>query len=177
MHDIQEDELVQFTSKVIWTVLSAQGDFVPKYLIKAKLHLPSEIFNKALEALQKFLLEHTPLQIQEVEGEIRLVIQNKYNEHIWPFRDKKENYPSLSQAERDVLSIIAYLQPIRTAEIQRRRDGTDCESPLNSLLRKKLIHREVIPGEAGLPYLYVTTKEFLKTFGLKDLAALPSLNF
>ena len=79
-----------------------------------------------------------------------------------------------SQSALETLAIIAYRQPVTRAEIEYLR-GVDVGGVLKSLMEKKLIRILGKKGIPGKPLIYGTTKEFMSTFGLKDLASLPSL--
>lgn len=79
---------------------------------------------------------------------------------------------SLSQAALEVLSIIAYRQPVTRGEIEQIR-GVKCDYSVLSLKQKGLIeevgHKDVI----GRPVLFGTTDLFLRHFGLSSLDDLP----
>lgn len=80
----------------------------------------------------------------------------------------------LSRAQLEVLSIIAYRQPVTRPEIDDVR-GVDSGSGLKLLLERNLIKIIGKKEEAGRPLLYGTTTEFLELFGLKSLRDLPTL--
>ena len=81
---------------------------------------------------------------------------------------------TLSPQSLETLSIIAYKQPVTKVEIERLR-GVISDGVIETLLAKKLI-REVGRSEAvGRPYLYGTTEQFLRHFGLTDVKSLPPL--
>jgi len=81
---------------------------------------------------------------------------------------------TLSPQALETLAIIAYKQPVTRVEIERLR-GVISDWVIDSLLAKKMIY-EIARSEAvGRPYLYGTTKEFLRHFGLKDLSDLSKL--
>jgi segregation and condensation protein B len=89
-------------------------------------------------------------------------------------RLKKVKPARFSQSALETLAIIAYRQPVTRAEIEYLR-GVDSGGILKSLLDKKLIKiigKKDIPGK---PLIYGTTREFMETFNLKDLASLPTL--
>jgi segregation and condensation protein B len=98
----------------------------------------------------------------------RPAFQSYVSRHI---RSKVSKF---SQSSLETLAIIAYRQPITRAEVEHLR-GVDCGTVLKSLLEKKLVRilgKKDIPGR---PLIYGTSKEFLETFGLKDLKSLPTL--
>jgi segregation and condensation protein B len=84
-------------------------------------------------------------------------------------RREKLSFPAL-----EVLSIIAYKQPIVKSEINRFR-GVNSEGPLFTLLDRKLITIVGRKPAPGRPLLYGTTPEFLTHFGLNDLDDLPKM--
>lgn len=78
----------------------------------------------------------------------------------------------LSPASLETLAIIAYKQPLTKPELEHIR-GVNSDYTLNTLLEKNLV---TISGRAetvGRPLLYVTTDEFLKYFGLREVSDLP----
>lgn len=86
--------------------------------------------------------------------------------HSRPFR--------FSRAALETLAIIAYRQPITRVEVEYLR-GVDSGGVIKTLLDKHLVRilgKKDIPGR---PLIYGTTREFLELFGLRDLAALPTL--
>lgn len=80
----------------------------------------------------------------------------------------------LSRAQLEVLSIIAYRQPVTRPEIDDVR-GVDSGSALKLLLERNLIKIIGKKDEAGRPMLYATSNDFLALFGLKNLRDLPTL--
>jgi len=80
----------------------------------------------------------------------------------------------LSPQALEVLSIIAYKQPIVRTEIDRLR-GVNSDGPLSTLLDRKLITIVGRKPAPGRPLLYGTTPEFLTHFGLNDVDDLPKM--
>ena len=81
---------------------------------------------------------------------------------------------TLSPQALETLAIIAYKQPVTRAEIERLR-GVISDGVIETLLAKKLIQELGRSEAVGRPYLYGTTTEFLRHFGLKDISDLPPL--
>lgn len=80
----------------------------------------------------------------------------------------------LSQPALEVLTIVAYYQPVTRAYVDQIR-GVDSSYTLGLLLERKLIEecgRMQVPGR---PRLYRTTKNFLRAFHLHSLEDLPEL--
>ena len=95
---------------------------------------------------------------------------------IWKGKDarfyREEKAATLSQSVVDVLSLVAYLQPVTKKQIEAKRHKPS-GSLLNQLIRRKLleIERKKIDGKSQT--LYRTTDRFLDLFGLDSLEELP----
>lgn len=80
----------------------------------------------------------------------------------------------LSPAAMEVLTIVAYLQPVSRPQIAEIR-GVNSDSPVHSLLERELITEVGRSRGAGGAVLYGTTVRFQAMFGLSDLDELPAL--
>jgi len=80
----------------------------------------------------------------------------------------------LSRAALEVLAIVAYKQPVTRPEVDQLR-GVDCSGPLVTLLERRLIATYGRAARPGNPFLYRTTPEFLRYFGLAGLEDLPRM--
>lgn len=130
----------------------------------------------------KKLLEELVLEFSNSDRGFELVeISNGYQfrskpefaEEIIGFNKEIKKF-RISKASLEVLSIVAYKQPVTRVEIEQIR-GVDCSGVINALLNKKLMDirgRKDVPGK---PFIYGTTDEFLSTFNLKSLNDLPTL--
>jgi segregation and condensation protein B len=78
----------------------------------------------------------------------------------------------LSGAALEVLSVIAYRQPVGRAEVEEIR-GVSCGGVLRLLQERGLIEVTGRSEGLGRPLLYATTPLFLEHLGLRDLADLP----
>jgi segregation and condensation protein B len=86
-----------------------------------------------------------------------------------------EGNAHLTRAALEVLSIVAYQQPVTRPQIDAVR-GVNSDSPLRTLLRHGLLEEVGRREGPGRPILYATTPEFLQHFGLNSLEELPPLN-
>lgn len=113
------------------------------------------------------------ITIMEVAGGYQLATQAEFSEWIYRLHRHRKRSP-LTPAVLETLAIIAYKQPIVRADIEAIR-GVDCGGILRQLQDSGLVEivgrREVV----GRPPLYGTSELFLKTFGLRRLGDLPSL--
>jgi segregation and condensation protein B len=80
----------------------------------------------------------------------------------------------LSQPALDVLSVVAYRQPVGKAEVDAIR-GTDSGAVLRQLVRLGMVAVQHRADAAGREVRYGTTPRFLQVFGLASLDELPRL--
>jgi segregation and condensation protein B len=113
------------------------------------------------------------LQIVEVAGGYQMATRGRYADWMTPFRKRKRK-TGLSVAMLETLAIIAYKQPIIRAEVDAIR-GVDSSGTVHALQELELIEAVGQKQVPGRPFLYGTTKTFLKHFGLKSLSELPSI--
>jgi segregation and condensation protein B len=114
-----------------------------------------------------------PFRIVEAGGGYLLVTSRKYGKIVGKI-NKNIVRRKLSNANLETLAIIAYRQPISRPGVEAIR-GVNSKEIINGLIEKgyiKIIGKSDAPGN---PYLYGTTVDFLKSFGLNDLSDLPKL--
>ena len=87
----------------------------------------------------------------------------------------KKNEGRLSKAAIETLSIIAYSQPITSAEIESIWH-VNADNMMRLLLDRKFIKEVGKKDIPGKPVLYGTTNEFLEFFHLQSIADLPQLD-
>ena len=122
---------------------------------------------------EELLLTDRPFTIINISGGYQYSVRQEFGELL--LRVTKNKYKKrLSQATLEVLAIIAYKQPISKPEIEQIR-GVNSNEIVNSLIEKNLIQISGKSEAIGKPFLYSTTQEFLKTFGLNSLEELPKL--
>ncbi len=146
---------------VLWASAS-QGVTVRE--LRAAIGLSRE----RLESAYEFLLEHPPLglAVQRHGKQFSLVtapeVASSIERHLGRPRPV-----ALSRAALEVLTIVAYRQPIARAGIELIR-GSASDSALDTLLQRGLV-------EHNQHHLLVTTRAFLALASLRDLADLPPL--
>lgn len=86
-----------------------------------------------------------------------------------------ETTSRLTKAALEVLSVVAYQQPVTRPYIDSIR-GVNSDSALRTLMRHGLVEEVGRTDAPGRPILYATTPEFLQYFGLSSLEQLPPLN-
>ncbi len=78
----------------------------------------------------------------------------------------------LSQSAIDVLSLVAYRQPVSKGDVDSMR-GADSASLLRQLVRRGLIHVAPREGTDRKEVLYATTPRFMEMFELQSIDDLP----
>ncbi len=87
--------------------------------------------------------------------------------------ESKRSAP-LSNAAMEVLTVIAYNQPVSKGFVENVR-GIDSGSVINNLIEKGLVEEAGRLDIPGKPVVYRTTSVFLRSFGLGSIADLPPL--
>jgi segregation and condensation protein B len=85
-----------------------------------------------------------------------------------------ETTSRLSQAALEVLSIVAYMQPVTRPEVDDIR-GVNSDGALRTLLSKGMLEEVGRMETPGRPILYGTTPQFLQAFGLANIEDMPPL--
>ncbi|EFI84520.1 Segregation and condensation protein B [Listeria grayi] len=113
------------------------------------------------------------LTLLETAGSFQLATKKEHADYLRKLVEIPDQ-STLSQASLETLAIIAYRQPITRMEIDEIR-GVHTDGPIRTLVAKGLVKDHGRAEGAGRAKLYVTTDEFLDSFGLKSLAELPQL--
>lgn len=113
------------------------------------------------------------LQIVEVNKHFQLTTLPTLAPYIAKIVNRQKR-TTLSQSALEVLSIIAYRQPITRLEIEEIR-GVKSDGAISTLLAKGLIKEKGRADGLGRAILYGTTPLFLEHFGLSSLDDLPPL--
>jgi segregation and condensation protein B len=136
--------------------------------------LTPERFQAAIDALNKRYREQwRPYAIEARDDGFVLVVRPAYRN----LRERLFGGPRetrLSQPALDVLSVVAYRQPVGKAELDAMR-GTDSGATLRQLVRLGLIAVQHRADAAAREVRYGTTPRFLQVFGLASLDELPRL--
>lgn len=90
-------------------------------------------------------------------------------------RSDETEVRKLSRAQLEVLSIIAYHQPVTRAEIEGIRGVQTSKGTLDVLLEAGWVRFRGRRRSPGRPVTFGTTRDFLDHFGLEELRDLPGL--
>ena len=91
-------------------------------------------------------------------------------------RQEETEVKKLSRAGLEVLSTIAYHQPVTRAEIEDVRGVATSKGTLDVLLETGWVRMRGRRRSPGRPVTYGTTAAFLDHFGLEDLRDLPGMD-
>ncbi len=113
-----------------------------------------------------------PYRVKQVAEGFQLMTRPKFASWLRRLQERNEASPPLTPPAMETLTVIAYRQPILKAEIEAIR-GVGCSDILRQLMERDMVRISGRSSELGRPFLYATTKNFLRTFGLSGLDALP----
>lgn len=155
-------------------VLFASGDAIDAERLANALGVTTElIYETAASLASQYDFERRGLLLLRMENRLQLASRPDYAEDI---RRATENRrpPSLGPAALEVLTIIAYRQPVTRAFVEQLR-GVDSGGTVSSLAEKGLIEEAGRLDVPGRPILYKTTDAFLRAFAISSLDELPAL--
>ena len=160
---------------VIEAVLFAMGDSVEMSKLTHVLEMDSKEIKKIIDGMnEKYKKEDRGITIVELEGSYQLCTKPELYEYLIKVAKAPRKYV-LSDTLLETLSIIAYKQPVTRLEVEKIR-GVSCDHAVNRLVEFNLIQELGRLDAPGRPLLFGTTEEFLRTFGVKSLGDLPTMN-
>lgn len=178
----EEDEssALPLESVIEALLFSARAPLTVKQLAKcAGKGTRLDTVREALAALNRHYNDTgRAFEIVEVADKLQFMSRPEYARHIFKLQGKKpspETEKKLTGASLDTLSIVAYKQPITRVEIETVR-GVACGQIVRALIERgsiKVVGKKL--DVVGQPWLYGTTEEFLKEFGLASLEELPMI--
>lgn len=113
------------------------------------------------------------VQVQRARERVQLVSAPEAAPYIERFLGL-DLVVKLSPASLETLAVIAYRQPVTRAQIDEWR-GVNSDGVLRTLLHRGLVEQGERLEQAGRPFHYHTTFDFLQHFGLQSLHDLPPL--
>ena len=159
---------------IIESILFVSGEPVAIVRIAAVLGISEFDVDSAANRLRdKYSYERRGIRLVKIDDSIQLCSSPEFADYIRLTLETRKP-PQLSQPALEVLSIVAYFQPVTRAYIEQIR-GVDSAYTVGLLVDRELIEscgRLAVPGR---PNIYRTTPAFLRTFGLESLRELPEL--
>lgn len=158
----------------IEAILFAAGDAVEIKRLAQVLGVERDAVLLALQALgDLYDFARRGIMLARMDEKVQLCSRPDYADYIRRATESRRP-PSLGAAALEVLSIVAYRQPVTRAFIEQLR-GVDSSGTVASLVDKGLIEECGRLDVPGRPVLFRTTDVFLRTFSIVSLEQLPSL--
>ena len=158
----------------IESILFVSGEPVRISRIAAVLGVDDREIENAASAMRDwYSYERRGIRLIVLEDSLQLCSSPEFSDQIrYALETRKP--PQLSQPALEVLSVIAYFQPVTRAYIEQIR-GVDSSYTVGLLQDRGFIESCGRLAAPGRPLLYRTTHVFLRTFGLESLRELPEL--
>ena len=160
-------------SKIEALLFVAGEDGLSLLQLETLLDIPVTALLQQLEKMaQKYERDdNSALSLLESSKTYKLVTKKDYADLLRQYSKTPINQ-SLSRASLEVLSIIAYKQPITRIEVDNIR-GVNSSSAISKLQAFDLIQEAGKKEVLGRPNLYVTSDYFLDYMGINSLEELP----
>ncbi|QDU62730.1 Segregation and condensation protein B [Planctomycetes bacterium Pan216] len=131
----------------------------------------SDVRKAARRLGARYRREHRPYHISLTDKGFQLGLLPERRRQILE-QTRPDKGIKLSREAIEVLSVVAYKQPVTREEVSRFL-GVESGSALRQLVKRRLL--EINPSESGKKGTerYTTSSRFLELFGLKDLDDLP----
>lgn len=162
-------------NSILESLLFVSGDGITLKQLSEILEIPSETVAEHILALKnEYETNNRGITVVQYDDYVQLKTVEENFSYVNKLAESKKRLP-LSTAALETLSIIAYHQPVTRSSIEFIR-GVNCDGPMGKLLERGLIEENGRLDAPGRPILYITTKEFLRSFGLNSLADLPDID-
>ncbi|MBL6989435.1 MAG: SMC-Scp complex subunit ScpB [Bacteriovoracaceae bacterium] len=133
--------------------------------------MPLKVVHKSIGRLQdQYEQTQHGIRLMEVAEGYQFRTKATYSKYIQALF--KVNALMLTPSALEVLSIIAYKQPVSRPAIDKIR-GVDSSHIVRNLMDKRLVKISGRSDDLGKPVVYGTTVEFLEVFNLADISELP----
>jgi len=132
---------------------------------------PELVERASLVLSDRLLTSGSALHVFQVAGGLRMGTRPQYDAWVRALR-QAERPSRLSVAALETLAVVAYRQPVTAAEIAAVR-GVDPSASLRTLREGGMVRITGRKRAVGRPFTYGTSRNFLETFGLRDLDELP----
>ena len=118
--------------------------------------------------------ENRGIHLIKLEDSYQLCTKREYYNYIKILKEKKRR-AALTNAGLEVLSVVAYNQPVTRNALEFIR-GVNSDGALNNLISAGLVEEVGRLDAPGKPMLFGTTEEFLRCFNLSSLTDLPDVD-
>jgi segregation and condensation protein B len=153
------------------SILLVAGEPVGVSALARALEQPQPQVCALLRLLQESLSRGIRLQLHNDQAQLVSAPENTVA--VQRFLGAAKPAP-ISRAALEVLTVIAYRQPVTRAEVEAAR-GTNSDRAILTLLARDLIEERGQRQVPGRPMEFGTTFTFLEYFGLSSLDELPPI--
>ncbi len=165
----------QKAEAVIEAILFTMGESVEISRLAEAVGEDVEVTREIIDGMRRKLdAEDRGIAIIELENAYQMCTKGEMYEYLVRIARTPKKYV-LTDALLETLSIIAYKQPVTRLEVERIR-GVNSDHAVNRLVEFGLAQEVGRLDAPGRPLLFGTTEEFLRSFGVRSLDELPSLN-
>jgi len=157
-------------------ILFASGESVPIERLCEVTSCSKAAMRQTLEKMQAEYEnnESRGIKLVRFNDNYQLCTKSEYYDCIRALNEKKGKV-NISNAGLEVLSIVAYNQPVTRSAVEFIR-GVNSDGAMNRLAELGLIDEVGRLDAPGRPILYATTEEFLRCFSLESLDDLPEVD-
>ena len=156
-------------------VLFALGRAVTLNELNIALETDVKEVKKVLsELMDEYEIDSRGLVIKCIYDTYLLTTKAEYSNSIAKIINTPDKF-KFTDAVLEILSVIAYKQPVTRSEIEEIR-GVGCGNNLNRLIDYELIEEKGRLDTPGHPIIFGTTDKFLLTFGISNLTELPNIS-
>ena len=156
-------------------VLFAMGDAVSVDKLAAAIGHDTETTRKLVhQMMDRYNSREGGLEIIELEDSFQLCTRKEYYDTLIKVAKQPKKYV-LTDVQLEVLSIVAYKQPVTRLDVEKIR-GVNCDHAINRLVEYNLVEELGRLDAPGRPLLFGTTEQFLRSFGVGSLEELPELS-
>ncbi|BEP29054.1 SMC-Scp complex subunit ScpB [Helicovermis profundi] len=160
---------------IIESLLFVWGDPISA---KKLASIINEDVKKIKESINELSVEYkmrgSGIQIVEANSMYQFSTTPNNSKYIEIMCNTSKN-KGLSPSTIEVLSIVAYRQPITKGEIDYIR-GVKSDKAISNLIERNLIEVKGKLDKIGKPNIFATTNMFLKSFGFQTLKDLPNIS-
>ncbi|MCR5398191.1 MAG: SMC-Scp complex subunit ScpB [Lachnospiraceae bacterium] len=160
---------------VLEAVLFAMGEAVPVKKLAELIETDDKETVTLLEDMKKKMdKSDRGVTIAQIGDSYQMCSKQELYEYLIELT-KNDRKATLSDSALEVLSIIAYKQPITRLDVEKIR-GVNSDHAINRLVECELVRELGRLDAPGKPILFGTTDQFLRSFGVKSLEELPELS-
>jgi len=157
-------------------ILFATGEAVPlKRLAEVMEMTENQVETLLCEMAEQYNnSDERGIHLIRLEESWQLCTKREYYDYIHRLKEKARR-AALTNAGLEVLSVVAYNQPVTRSSIEFIR-GVNSDGPLNNLIASGLVKEMGRLDAPGRPILFGTTEDFLRCFNLSSLSELPDID-